>query len=156
MPPPTQPKHHPEPAGQAAVLPMLDLEPLRPLLEQFADLVAARLAHHLTAQTAPQADVPSRRLLTLEELIALLPPGKKATTWRAWLYARTRHPGQVPGCHKIGNRLFFDREQTLPWLLDGAANGDTPAGLDLAGKESLHGPSMAHEPTHARQAATER
>jgi hypothetical protein len=94
------------------------------LLEQLAELIAAALAPKLAAElatvhAAPAVDPPrSRRLLTLNELVAQLPAGKKPATWKRWLYERTRR-GLVPGCHKLGTTLFFDPEQTLPWLLAG-------------------------------------
>jgi hypothetical protein len=100
------------------------------LLDQLADLLATALAPRLAAQLAAQQphdeERPrSARLLTLDQLVALLPKGKKAETWKRWLYERTR-TGQVPGCHKIGNTLFFDPEQTLPWLIppDPASNAE--------------------------------
>jgi len=91
------------------------------VLDQLAELIAAALAPKLAEQVAatqPHAvDSPrSRRLITLDELVALLPAGKKPATWKWWMYERTRR-GRVPGCHKLGNTLFFDRELTLPWLL---------------------------------------
>ena len=112
---------------------------LGPLLEQLADLLATRVANRLSSQLnePPQPAAPARRLLTLEELVARLPAGKKPETWKRWLYQRTRHQ-QVPGGVKIGGRWFFDAQVTLPWL----ENGCTPAALDLPGQQSLHAQSM--------------
>jgi len=126
------------------------------LIEQLAAALAPRLAD-LLADRQPAAAVPaSRRLLTLDELIALLPAGKKPKTWKAWLYQRTRH-GQVPGCHRLGGRLFFNPDQTLPWLTspdspDNAPKGphvapDGGDGLDPPSDQSLHQPAMPSQPT---------
>jgi hypothetical protein len=89
-------------------------------------------------------------LLTIDELVDLLPAGKKPQTWKAWLYQRTRL-GQVPGCHKLGNRLFFNPDETLPWLLNPAPTADTAARLDLSGNQSLHAQAMPHDPTQRRR-----
>jgi hypothetical protein len=124
------------------------LDATRPLLRQLAKLLAAELAPLLLARALTPPESSPRRLLSVDELVALLPSGKKPATWKAWLYQRTRL-GQVPGCHKLGNRLFFDPDQTLPWLTDGAATRQTAAGLDLPADQSLHGPPMPHEPTQA-------
>jgi hypothetical protein len=61
------------------------------------------------------------RLLTLDELVAQLPPGKRPQTWKRWLYERTRR-GEVPGCVKLGGMLFFERDPALDWLRAGAAS----------------------------------
>lgn len=120
---------------------------LSQLVELLADALAPRLAELLTPHQAGAAEAsPGRRLLTIEELIALLPAGKRPATWKSWLYQRTRL-GQVPGCHKLGNRLFFDAEQTLPWLLNPATRAESADGLDLSGNESLHAQAMPPEPT---------
>jgi hypothetical protein len=123
------------------------------LVEQLADALAPRLAD-LLADGQPGPTVPaSRRLLTIDELVALLPAGKKPQTWKAWLYQRTRL-GQVPGCHRLGGRLFFNPDETLPWLTgpDNAPKGahDAPIGrdgLDLTGDQSLHQPPMPGRPS---------
>jgi hypothetical protein len=97
------------------------------LLEQLAELLADALAPKLAAQPAARqptpagTSAPSRRLLTLDELVAQLPAGKKPQTWKRWIYERTRR-GHVPGCHKLGRTLFFDPETTLPWLLAGGTD----------------------------------
>ena len=149
------PTHHPQqpPTAEAAAATAapLDLEPLRPLLHQLAEVVAEQLAIRLAAQPAAIAvEAPTRRLLTLDQLLEQLPAGKSPKTWRSWLYQRTRL-GQVPGCHKLGNRLFFDPNLTLPWLLNEPATRPTAAGLDLPADESLHARSMPHEPGQRRQ-----
>src|SRR5947207_2073469 len=90
----------------------LPAELLDALAEALADRLAAQLATH--GPTAAEG-APTRRLLTLDELVAQLPVGKSPKTWKRWLYERTRR-NQVPGARKIGGRLFFDSEQTIPWL----------------------------------------
>jgi hypothetical protein len=122
---------------------------VEPLIARLATLIARELGPRLTAELARQqgAHRPSaRRLLTLDELVQLLPAGKKPATWKAWLYQKTRL-GLVPGCHKLGGRLFFNPNETLPWLLNPATNGDIGPGVDLSGKQSLHRRAMADEPT---------
>jgi len=114
---------------------------LEPLLDQLADLLAEKLADRLAARLGTQATdtaavAPTRRLLTLDELVDQLPAGKSATAWKRWLYERTRR-GQVPGAHKIGGRLFFDPEHTIPWL-----TGAESQRVDLAGQQSLDQPPM--------------
>ena len=59
------------------------------------------------------------RLLTLDQLVAELPPAKRPQTWKRWLYERTRR-GEIPGCVKLGGMLFFEREPALAWLRAGA------------------------------------
>jgi hypothetical protein len=126
-----------------------DLDQLEPLLNRLAELLANALAPRLADQLATQAATPApaaptRRLLTLDELIDQLPAGKSPTTWKRWLYERTRH-GQIPGAHKLGGRLFFDPEQTIPWLT--GANNER---LDVADKQSLDQPQMPTKETPAR------
>jgi hypothetical protein len=57
--------------------------------------------------------------LTLDQLVAELPPAKRPQTWKRWLYERTRR-GEIPGCVKLGGMLFFEREPALDWLRAGA------------------------------------
>jgi hypothetical protein len=85
------------------------------------DALAPRLAAELAARTpAPAAhESPTTRLVTLDQLVAELPPAKKPETWKRWLYERTRR-GEVPGEVKIGGMLFFEREPALAWLRAGA------------------------------------
>jgi hypothetical protein len=109
-----------------------------------ADELAPRLAAELASQRPPAAVAPTRRLLSLDELVAQLPAAKSAQTWKRWLYERTRH-GQVPGCHKLGGRLFFDPEQTIPWL-----TGSSDKRLDLSPDQSLHQQAMADRPPTRR------
>jgi hypothetical protein len=120
---------------------------LRQLVELLADALAPRLAALLENHAAapPPDGLPSRKLLTIDELVALLPAGKKPQTWRNWLYQKTRF-GQVPGCYRLGNRLFFNPDETLPWLLNPGTSADTAAGLDLSDKQSLHAQAMPHQP----------
>lgn len=85
------------------------------------DVLVPRLAAELatcTPATAAQ-ESPTARLLTLDQLVAELPPAKKPETWKRWLYERTRR-GEVPGEVKIGGMLFFEREPALAWLRAGA------------------------------------
>jgi hypothetical protein len=114
---------------------------LEPLLKRLAELLARQLAPRLAANAPAE---PRRRLLTLDELVAQLPSGKKPETWKAWLYQRTRL-GQVPGCVKIGGRLFFDPEHTLPWLLSPSQTGCTDGKVDLPRRQSLHATTMDRE-----------
>jgi hypothetical protein len=95
-----------------------------PPVENVAGLVDAlvpRLAAELAARTPARGahESPTARLLTLDQLVAELPPAKKPETWKRWLYERTRR-GEVPGEVKIGGMLFFEREPALAWLRAGA------------------------------------
>jgi hypothetical protein len=85
-----------------------------------ADALAPRLAQELS-QRIPTAveSAPTARLLTLDQLVAQLPPAKRPQTWKRWLYERTRR-GEIPGCVKLGGMLFFEREPALDWLRAGA------------------------------------
>jgi hypothetical protein len=88
---------------------------------RLVDALVPRLAAELAGQT-PAAAVPessTARLVTLDQLVAELPPAKRPETWKRWLYERTRR-GEVPGCVKLGGMLFFEREPTLNWLRAGA------------------------------------
>jgi hypothetical protein len=116
---------------------------LEPLLERFAELVAVQLAERLAAPAAAQERLPTRRLITLDELVTQLPAGRKPETWKRWLYQRTRHQ-QVPGAVKIGGRLFFDAQITLPWLQTGCTVGS----LDLRARQSLHVQRMSRRGTN--------
>jgi hypothetical protein len=86
-----------------------------------ADALAPRLAEELSHRIPSRASEPSStaRLLTLDELVAELPPAKRPQTWKRWLYERTRR-GEIPGCVKLGGMLFFERETALAWLRAGA------------------------------------
>jgi hypothetical protein len=100
------------------------LDPGSPPLEDVAGLakaLAPRLAAELAARTpaAHGDEAATARLLTLDQLVAELPPAKRPETWKRWLYERTRR-GEVPGGVKIGGMLFFDREPALAWLRAGA------------------------------------
>jgi hypothetical protein len=87
-----------------------------------AEALAPRLAEELSNRI-PRPAVSTRsetaRLLTLDELVAELPPAKRPQTWKRWLYERTRR-GEIPGCVKLGGMLFFEREPALAWLRAGA------------------------------------
>ena len=125
-----------------------DPKTIEELVDRLAELLAAalapRLADQLAHQQPPAAVPPTRRLLSLDELVAQLPAAKSAQTWKRWLYERTRK-GQVPGCHKLGGRLFFDPEQTIPWL-----TGSTDSRLDLPADPSLHQQAMPDQPPSRR------
>ena len=86
-----------------------------------AEALAPRLAQELSTRipAAPDPRAASARLLTLDQLVAELPPAKRPQTWKRWLYERTRR-GEVPGCVKLGGMLFFEREPALAWLRAGA------------------------------------
>jgi hypothetical protein len=90
------------------------------LVEQFAcllaDALAPRLAPLLSNRAEPDTDGATAALITLDQLIAELPAGKRPQTWKRWLYERSRR-NQIPGCRKLGGRLFFDRTQALDWLI---------------------------------------
>jgi hypothetical protein len=92
-------------------------------LDRLADALAPRLAAELSAQLRPPAgeSASTATLLTLDELVAQLPPAKRPQTWKRWLYERTRR-GEIPGCVKLGGMLFFEREPALAWLRAGAAS----------------------------------
>ena len=85
-----------------------------------AEALAPRLAQQLSHAVAPSSEQTSTaRLLTLDQLVAELPPAKRPQTWKRWLYERTRR-GEIPGCVKLGGMLFFEREPALDWLRAGA------------------------------------
>jgi hypothetical protein len=88
---------------------------------RLAEALAPRLAEELTTRLPTPADLetPTARLLTLDQLVAELPPAKRPQTWKRWLYERTRR-GEIPGCVKLGGMLFFEREPALDWLRAGA------------------------------------
>jgi hypothetical protein len=90
------------------------------LVNALAPRIAAELAAR--APAAASGTSPTARLLTLDQLVAELPPAKKPETWKRWLYERTRR-GEVPGEVKIGGMLFFEREPALAWLRAGATTG---------------------------------
>jgi hypothetical protein len=129
--------------------PALPASAVEQLLHRFAELLAAALAPRLAAElaqrAAPAPAPTTRRLLSVDELVAQLPAAKSAQTWKRWLYERTRK-GQVPGCHKLGGRLFFDPEQTIPWL-----TGTQDSRLDLSGDQSLHQQAMPSQRSSSRR-----
>jgi hypothetical protein len=93
------------------------IEDVAGLVDALVPRLAAELAAHTPATAAQES--PTARLLTLDQLVAELPPAKKPETWKRWLYERTRR-GEVPGEVKIGGMLFFEREPALAWLRAGA------------------------------------
>ena len=86
-----------------------------------AEALAARVAQQLSSRslTSTNRETPTAKLLTLDQLVAELPPAKRPQTWKRWLYERTRR-GEIPGCVKLGGMLFFEREPALAWLRAGA------------------------------------
>ena len=91
------------------------------VVTMLAEALAPRLAQQLSNAVAPSSEeAPTARLLTLDQLVAELPPAKRPQTWKRWLYERTRR-GEIPGCVKLGGMLFFEREPALAWLRAGAA-----------------------------------
>jgi hypothetical protein len=85
-----------------------------------AEALAPRLAQQLSHAVAPPSEhTRTARLLTLDQLVAELPPAKRPQTWKRWLYERTRR-GEIPGCVKLGGMLFFEREPALDRLRAGA------------------------------------
>jgi hypothetical protein len=90
------------------------------VVDALAEALAPRIARQLAERPAAAgAETPTPRLLTLDQLVAELPPAKRAQTWKRWLYERTRR-GEIPGCVKLGGMLFFEREPALAWLRAGA------------------------------------
>ena len=87
------------------------------LADALAPRIAQELSAHLPISAEPDAATP--RLLTLDQLVAELPPAKRPQTWKRWLYERSRR-GEIPGCVKLGGMLFFEREPALAWLRAGA------------------------------------
>ena len=83
------------------------------LADRVADHVADRVIERLKTTLEPQA--PSGGLLTLDDLVRLLPATKKPQTWRRWLYEKLRR-GEVPGACKLGGSWFFRPDTTLEWL----------------------------------------
>ena len=96
-------------------------EPAAGDVTRLVDALVPRLAAELAGQTPATAPPESStaRLVTLDQLVAELPPAKRPETWKRWLYERTRR-GEVPGCVKLGGMLFFEREPTLSWFRAGA------------------------------------
>jgi hypothetical protein len=122
------------------------------LLAQLVELLAAALAPQVAElllaarDPSPTDGLPSRRLLMIDELVALLPAGKNPQTWKNWIYQKTRF-GQLPGCYRLGGRLFFNPDETLPFLLTQGKAATNAAGLDVCGDHRLHAKPMSDEPT---------
>ena len=96
----------------------VNFEPVEALADVLAPRLAEELARRIPSRVAEEVSTPSQ-LLTLDELVAELPPAKRPQTWKRWLYERTRR-GEIPGCVKLGGMLFFERETVLAWLRAGA------------------------------------
>ncbi|MGH3110437.1 MAG: hypothetical protein ACRDQT_05910 [Gaiellaceae bacterium] len=92
-------------------------EPVVALADALAPRLADELARRIPSRVS-DASTPAH-LLTLDELVAELPPAKRPKTWKRWLYERTRR-GEIPGCVKLGGMLFFERETALARLRAGA------------------------------------
>ncbi len=112
------------------VAPTLPAGLIEAVAQRVADLLAPRLVAAL-AQASPHEPTrwPTRRLVSLDELVAQLPAAKKPATWKRWLYEHSRH-GQVPGCHKLGGRLYYDPEHTIPWLLQTTKTSGSSGGSE--------------------------
>ncbi len=102
-----------EPASE----PTGDPEPVAVLAAALAPRLADELARRIPSRVSEAST--AAHLLTLDELVAELPPAKRPQTWKRWLYERTRR-GEIPGCVKLGGMLFFERETVLAWLRAGA------------------------------------
>ena len=90
------------------------------LVAQFVDALAPRIADELAARMIPaESRASTAALVTLDQLVAELPPAKRPETWKRWLYDRLRGPGGVPGATKLGGNWFFDRDVTLTWARGG-------------------------------------
>jgi hypothetical protein len=89
------------------------------VVDALAEALAPRIARQLAGHPPADAETSTGRLLTLDQLVAELPPAKRPQTWKRWLYERTRR-GEIPGCVKLGGMLFFEREPALAWLRAGA------------------------------------
>jgi hypothetical protein len=113
-----RPDHNPE-LRQLTLDDWAQTEALAVLADALAPRIAEQLSRRIPSVSAP-APTPTARLLTLDELVAELPPAKRPQTWKRWLYERTRR-GEIPGCVKLGGMLFFEREPALAWLRAGAA-----------------------------------
>ena len=103
-----------EPAPERAAEP----EPVAVLVDALAPRLAEELSSRIPATATPDPAA-TPRLLTLDELVAELPPAKRPQTWKRWLYERTRR-GEIPGCVKLGGMLFFEREPAIAWVRAGA------------------------------------
>jgi hypothetical protein len=100
------------PPHQASTAPRAD--DVAPL----AAALAPRIAAELAARTPAATEDGTAGLVTLNQLVAELPPAKRPETWKRWLYERTRR-GEIPGCVKLGGMLFFQRESAVSWLRAG-------------------------------------
>jgi len=92
------------------------------LIENLADEITRRVIEGLDARDRERDRAGGsqlEQLLSLDELVAALPPSKKPATWKRWLYERSRH-GHIPGCVKLGGALHFRAETVHEWLQAGA------------------------------------
>lgn len=97
--------------------------------DRIADRLAPRLADELAARrlASAQPGAGTSALLTLDELVAELPSGKRPETWKRWLYERLRQgekdaTRKVPGAVKLGGSWFFEPEQARAWIANGASS----------------------------------
>jgi hypothetical protein len=104
--------------------------PLEQLVALLAEALAPRVAE-LVAEELRSAPAPAERvqaaLVSIDDLLALLPPGR---SWRRWLYEHAPRGG-VPGAVKIAGRWYFRAGETVPWIEAGAprelpTNGGAP------------------------------
>ncbi len=89
------------------------------IVDRLADRVADEVAARLGATTMLPAAAGTSSLVTLDELVAELPPAKRPETWKAWLYERLRR-GEVPGAVKLAGSWFFDPPRARGWIESGA------------------------------------
>jgi hypothetical protein len=119
---PEQPERRREPLPEAATVDSA--------LALLVELLVNRVADELETRTPAESGEIRRAgpLLTLGELVAELPAGKKPETWKRWLYERTRR-GEVPGCVRLGRTLFFETDAVRAWIAAGApsARPEDPA-----------------------------
>ena len=97
------------------------LDPMA-MLDTLLELVADRVADQITTRLSSAQNVSDRAeppLLSLDELVAELPPAKRPETWKGWLYERLPR-GDVPGAVKLGGRWFFRAAEVRAWIQDGA------------------------------------
>lgn len=86
-------------------------------LDAIAEKVAERVLAGLESTSSNGLGLAG--LITLDQLVAELPPTKKASTWKAWLYEYVRRPDEVTamGACKLAGSWHFDREKVQAWLV---------------------------------------